>query len=150
MSGEGIEIAPASGDDLKAIAALLREAELPPDGVREALGNFFVAREEGRIVGAAGLELLGRAGLLRSVVVDPSHRGSGVATRLVARALERARARGVEDLYLLTTTADRFFTKRGFETIDREIAPEEVRGTREFREQCPSTAVLMRRRIVPG
>jgi len=58
---------PASRDELPGILELLQEAGLPPDGLADHLSTTLVARQEGRVVGSAALELYGRAALLRSV-----------------------------------------------------------------------------------
>ncbi|HZJ70895.1 MAG TPA: GNAT family N-acetyltransferase, partial [Planctomycetota bacterium] len=71
--------------------ALLAAAGLPADDVSEAgLEGFVVAVRGERIVGAAGLELHGDAGLLRSVAVAGDERGAGLGSALVARHRDRA------------------------------------------------------------
>jgi amino-acid N-acetyltransferase len=66
------------------------------------------------VVGAVGAEVYGEEALLRSLVVAPDWRGTGMGGRLVD-ALERAAfGWGVRRWWLLTTTADHFFAARGF------------------------------------
>ncbi|MGH7620943.1 MAG: arsenic resistance N-acetyltransferase ArsN2, partial [Gemmatimonadaceae bacterium] len=55
------------------------------------------------------------------------------------------RSIGIDELYLLTTTAERFFAELGFRTIDRADVPASVRGSVEFTSACPDTAVAMNR-----
>jgi amino-acid N-acetyltransferase len=63
-------------------------------------------------------------------------------------ALETAaREAGIGRLYLLTTTAADFFAALGYERVDRGEVPEAVRGSAEFSDLCPDTAVAMRRRL---
>ena len=81
---------------------------------------------------------------LRSLAVRPERRGEGIASDLVSSLLSRAHELGLRELYLLTESAADFFAARGFEAIARDAAPEEIRQTREFREQCPESATLMR------
>jgi amino-acid N-acetyltransferase len=138
---------PAKPEDVAEILTLLREAQLPVEGVEAALGGFFVVRESGRVVGAAGLEVHGQTGLLRSVAVAPAHRNRGFAGRLVEHVLERAASQGMAEVYLLTISAAEFFRRLAFRPVPRQDAPPEVRGTAEFREQCPATAGLMRREL---
>ena len=85
--------------------ALLRAADLPETGVAETFRNFVVVRDDETVVAAAGLEVEGDVGLLRSVVVDPAFRGQGLAGLLVAGAVELASHLDLRALYLLTTTA---------------------------------------------
>jgi amino-acid N-acetyltransferase len=90
-----------------------------------------------------GLELHGDVALLRSLVVEPAHRGSGDGVALVAAAEEHARHHGVRQIYLLTTTAAPFFARLGWRDADRDGAPDAIRRTREFSGLCPSTASFM-------
>jgi amino-acid N-acetyltransferase len=53
--------------------------------------------------------------------------------------------KGIEEFYLLTTTADKFFARNGFEVIDRNKVPSSIAGTNEFDSICPATAVCMRK-----
>lgn len=94
-----------------------------------------------------GLEVLGPFGLLRSLAVDPAHRGTGLGRRLCEHITAHARLQGIDTLYLLTTTAEGFFRKHGFHVADRAGVPEAVLATEEFRHLCPSTAVCMVRHL---
>src|SRR4051794_35384468 len=52
------EIRPARGDDREAMLALLEATHLPPDGLDEQFpAAYAVAEADGRIVGAAGVEV---------------------------------------------------------------------------------------------
>jgi amino-acid N-acetyltransferase len=133
--------------DRAGVEALLAGAGLPTEGVDEHLHSFFVEDDGGRLVGAVGLELYGERALLRSVVVAVSARGTGLGSTLTRRALDEARARGVRTVYLLTTTAEAFFPRFGFERTSREEIPEAVQASPELRGACPGTAVAMRLKI---
>jgi amino-acid N-acetyltransferase len=138
-------ITPAAPADGPVIAALLRAADLPHGDIASHLGHFFVARQGGAIVGAIGLEVYAPDGLLRSLVVAPACRGRGLGAELVRR-LERAAAKwGVERFWLLTTTAEAFFARRGFLVTPRADAPAEIAATHEFKSLCPSTAICLTR-----
>jgi len=142
-------VRPAGAADYPAVVALLGAAGLPIAGIPRSLGDFLVAESEagGQVLGAIGLEPYGTAALLRSAVVDPSERGTGVGHALVRALLVHATARGVRELYLLTTTAEEFFPRFGFERIRREEVPAAVRESPEFRESCPASATVMRLRF---
>ena len=47
--------------------------------------------------------------------------------------------------YLLTTTAEDFFARRGYVRIARDEAPETIRATREFADICPAGSAIMRK-----
>lgn len=67
-------------------------SDLPVDGVRENFSSFVVAEDRGAVTGAIGLEKFGTVALLRSAVVSPDHRGSGVGSRLVEQLLDAVKA----------------------------------------------------------
>lgn len=117
---------------------------MPTAGLSATLADFYVAEQGGRIVGAIGLEPYGAAALLRSAVVEPAFRGSGVGEAMIRRILDHAGARGMSEVFLLTTTAERYFPRFGFVEIAREDVPRAVQGSLEFREACPDSAIAMR------
>lgn len=96
------------------------------------------------MVGVIGLEPYGESALLRSAVVSPTVRGTGLGERLVRALLEAARLGGTHEVILLTTTAESWFPRFGFERIRREAAPASLNASEEFRGACPATAVVMR------
>jgi N-acetylglutamate synthase-like GNAT family acetyltransferase len=93
-------------------------------------GNFWVALDEGRVVGTVSLLDIGnRQGALRKMFVHPDHRGAAKATasRLLDTLLDWAGARGFEEIFLGTTTqflaAHRFYAKNGFVEIPPTALP---------------------------
>ncbi|HJQ54848.1 MAG TPA: arsenic resistance N-acetyltransferase ArsN2 [Gemmatimonadaceae bacterium] len=136
----------ASTADLPAVERLLVANDLPVQGVRDNFAGFLVADEEGVVVGAIGLESFDSVALLRSAVVAREHRGTGVGRQLVEQALDRADRAGVNDVYLLTTTAEDYFPRFGFDRTERSGVPDALKMSEEFRGACPETAVVMTRR----
>jgi len=130
--------------DLAAVKQLLRESGLPRrDVVAPLLVHFLVARRGASLVGVVGLEALGRCGLLRSLAVAPAERGRGLGIELTRSLERRAWSLGIAQLYLLTTTAEGFFSRLGYRAIPRDRAPAAIQGTTEYRELCASTSVCM-------
>jgi N-acetylglutamate synthase-like GNAT family acetyltransferase/catechol 2,3-dioxygenase-like lactoylglutathione lyase family enzyme len=130
------------------VEVMLASADLPLDGLDDAWPHMLVTRDRGRTVAAAGLEMYGAAGLLRSVVVDAKLRGQGLGEELVWRTLARGRAHGISSAWLLTFVPD-WFERLGFERTARAGAPEALRGSAEFQGACPETAILMTRSSIP-
>ena len=95
-----------------------------------------------------GLELFGEVALLRSLAVASSRRGTGVGSGLVAHAERHARDQGVQSLFLLTTTAEKFFLRRGYTRIPRDEAPAAIKGTKEFSGICPSSSAFMVKQLM--
>jgi amino-acid N-acetyltransferase len=89
------------------------------------------------------MERFGASALLRSLAVGPRFQRRGLGHMLVARLEREAEANGVEQLVLLTETAERFFRAIGYEVIDRSQVPEKIKQSAEFRMLCPASAVCM-------
>ena len=149
MTESEIRIDRATRADAGAMLALMARAHLPTDELVLHLDAALVAREGDRVVGSAAIEVYPDGGLLRSVAVDAEHRGTGLGNRLTAAAIEDARRRGLPALYLLTTTAERFFPRFGFERISRDDVPPSVQASIEFRGACPASATVMRLECAP-
>lgn len=145
MNCEGLEITPASADDLRDILDLLSEVQLPHDGVAENIGGFLVARNNhSRLVGTIGLERYGNTALLRSVAVAPECQQSGLGSRLTEDLLARATSEGVEKVVLLTATASKFFARRfGFCATTRETYDQSLAGSAEWNLPRCSSAICM-------
>ncbi|MDA1080725.1 MAG: arsenic resistance N-acetyltransferase ArsN2 [Gemmatimonadetes bacterium] len=147
---DGTTIRPATGKDLAAVEALLREAALPTDGVARILaltpGDVVVAVQGESIVGAAAIEVAGADALLRSVVVRSNGRSTGVGRAMVTQLLAEADRRRYEGVYLLTTTAGDWFPRFGFTRVERSSVPRAIAETWEFKTGCADTAVAMARR----
>jgi N-acetylglutamate synthase-like GNAT family acetyltransferase len=116
----GIAITAADQPDLTDIAGFY----LP------GAGGFWVAEEDGRIVGTIALKDIGQnQGALRKMFVASSHRGraAGVAQALLDHLLDAAAARGLAQIYLGTTArflaAHRFYEKNGFALVEAHELP---------------------------
>ena len=132
------------------VLRLATAAELPTGDLERAdLSHFLVCGTRERPDGVVGLELYGPVALLRSLAVDAAERGTGKGQALVEAAEAHARDHGVREIYLLTTTAERFFARLGYVAADRAGAPSAIRGTAEFSSLCPSTAAFMVKRLEP-
>jgi amino-acid N-acetyltransferase len=140
--------------DLAAIERLLAVAELESTGLAELLarqaGDVIVVDDDARpaeLVGVAALEVCGEDALLRSVAVHPEWRQRRLGHALVRHVMAAASDRRLRALYLLTTTAEHFFPKLGFERIDRDAVPIGIAGTHEFQSMCPASAIAMVRAL---
>jgi amino-acid N-acetyltransferase len=143
MAGQGTD-----QNAVSKVQQLLTACELPYQDITAVhLKHFLGKQDGGALVGVVGLELCGDDALLRSLAVVESYRGRGIGSDLLASARQHAQAQGVQALYLLTTTASRFFADHGFQEIDRATAPEAVQETTEFQTLCPASAVCMVKRF---
>ncbi len=146
-TGSAVRIAPADHTDLPEIIHVLGQNGLPEAGLGAHDDTLvWVARDGEQLVGTVALEVHGVSGLLRSVAVDEAHRHNGIGKQLTDTALSAAHARGLHDVYLLTSTAERFFEQRGFTTIDRAEVPTAITECEEFACSCCDDAVSMTKR----
>ncbi|MDR6809693.1 amino-acid N-acetyltransferase [Dyadobacter sp. BE34] len=140
-----LQIDKAGPADRELVTSLLKEADLLTDDLPTGLEHFILARNEGALVGVAGMELFEQVGLLRSIAVSPDHQGKGIARKLVEQLLANADKQEIEAVYLITTTADHYFDRYGFVVVNREQVPEAIQQTRQFSGLCPTSAVVMKR-----
>ena len=129
--------------EFEGLEKILQEAELPAEDL-DQLNEVYVARVNEKVVGYFALEIYDQDALLRSVVVTRDNRGKGHGNSLVPFMLKVAQNNGVKTLYLLTTTASDFFKKAGFEVIERQETPIKITETREFKDFCPDSAIVMK------
>ena len=144
------DIERAQDRDADHVLRLVEESQLTTVGLLDHLPTILVARLGHRIVGTAGLEIHSDGALLRSVAVSSDVRGRGVGTVLVESALHMAEELSVRDVYLLTFTAETYFRRFGFQPLDRDHVPGSVRASVQFTHACPSTALVMRKRLRPA
>ena len=131
-----------------AVEHLLTEAGLPSSDLTAAhLESFFGCGSTSTPDGIVGVELYESVALLRSLAVSASCRGRGCGTALVAQVERFAQSQGAKDIYLLTTTAERFFERLGYARVRREAAPEAIQRTQEFSTLCSSSSTLMAKRL---
>lgn len=142
-----IQIDNARPEEKESVVSLLKEADLLTEDLPDGLRNFLLAKQDGALIGVAGLELFGSVGLLRSVAVSPNYQGNGIAGRLVAQLLSDADKQGLQEVYLITTTADHYFDRYGFAPVNREQVPGAIQQTKQFNGLCPSSAVVMKRNL---
>lgn len=142
-----IEIKKADAASRPAIIAMLEAEKLPTKDLPYDLENFLVAWENLQIVGVIGLEVFGKLGLLRSMVVNDQHRNKGIAGKLVSDLESIARSKGIGNLFLLTETAAMYFERLGYRIVDRSVAPEAIQASSEFSSLCPASATLMQKEI---
>lgn len=136
------------GPTFDGVTRLLESCELPTSDLTSAhLDHFFYVGSDTKPKGIVGLEFYGSDALLRSLVVTAEQRSHGLGGRLVERAEHYARDRNIAAIYLLTTTAERFFRSRGYVDVPRDSAPPAIRNTPEFSTLCPSSSAFLAKRL---
>lgn len=143
-----MRISAALRGDEPAIRSLLESAglvtaDLTPGGLK----HFLVVVDSGTAIGVVSVEIFGEVGLLRSLAVQDPARRQGLGRQLCVAAETFARDEGVNELYLLTTTAEAFFTACGYRPSQRELAPPAIRRTEQFMSLCPASSTLMEKML---
>ncbi|VAW10313.1 hypothetical protein MNBD_ALPHA09-2172 [hydrothermal vent metagenome] len=141
-----LTISPILATDRKFLTALALN-NLPTADLATSRGHYFSAVINGQLVGYGGYESLGRAVLLRSVVVV-AVRKVGVGRAIAEAVLEHARGEGGEVAFLLTENAAGFFAALGFDQITREQTPAVIKSHPQYDRLCAETAVIMQKRFV--
>lgn len=147
MTGTGPSVEALTETDLDAVETHLAANGLPTADVRSSDVSFIGAFAEDGLVAVGGLEVYDRAALIRSVAVDPEHRGAGFGSFIVSALEARARSDGASWAYLLTETAEGFFRRLGYHRCRRATVPEAVHRSAEFSDICPTSATCMRTRL---
>lgn len=134
--------------DWPQVYKLLLQAKLPTAGAKAHLKDFLVAvLDSGQFAGVIGMEREGRYGMLRSLAVKPECQKGGIAAELVREAVATARALEMEELYLMTQTADRYLQNFGFEVISRSQIPEVLLEKSELNTACSARSICMKQQL---
>lgn len=82
---------------------------------------YFVARYQGKVVGYAGVMILGDEGHVTNIAVDPAYHRHGIGTRLLLSLIEESRERRVRSMTLevrrANAGAQAMYRKFGFQTV---------------------------------
>jgi amino-acid N-acetyltransferase len=142
-----LKIRPAINVDIREIEGLLSSYLLPTIDIYESTVKLFVATYNNQLIGSIGIEKYNEIGLLRSLAVNSKYKNQKVGEGLIQYLLDYCINEKITELYLLTTTAEKYFDKFGFHKIDRNKVPEEIMQTQEFKDICPISAVVMKRKL---
>ena len=136
ITRESLEILrDARPDDISGLVALIGPLEENGTLVRRSrellereITRFSVVEHDGLIVGCAALYPYGDdQAELACVAVHPHYRRWGYGEQLVKRIETRARAIGIQRLFVLTTVTSHWFRERGFVEQSVDQLPEEKR-----------------------
>jgi len=141
-----MNIVPASQNSFTAAINLLKKNNLPTEDIHPGT-QLFVMEEENRVVGTVAVEYDYNDALLRSLSVSEEKRNSGIGAELANFIEDYVQKQGVQNIYLLTTTAADFFSKRGYTIINRDDVPDFIKNTTEYSVICSSTSTVMKKQF---
>jgi amino-acid N-acetyltransferase len=135
----------ATERDTADIRSLLESQKLPTETVGTTITEFYLAVLNETIVGVAGFEYYSVDALLRSVAVPSSLQKKQIGSQLVDWMISLAKQKNVKRIVLLTETASKFFSKKGFMAVDRSsIKNEPMKKSSQFGSCCCSSAICMK------
>jgi amino-acid N-acetyltransferase len=145
--GHAVSFTIANEENVEAIVTLLKTNNLPVSDLGSGQRIFLVALSGDKTVGCVAIEIYGTDGLLRSLAVNSDFRGKGIGQKLVVEAEIWSRNNGLKNIFLLTTTAAGFFSKMGWQNINRTAVPESISFTSEFTSICPTSAICLTKNL---
>jgi amino-acid N-acetyltransferase len=94
--------------------------------IERDLGNYTVIEHDGVIFACAALYPYPEAKTaeMAALTVSPEVQGQGDGERVLKRVEQRAKAAGLDSIFVLTTRTTHWFLKRGFVLVDPEWLPE--------------------------
>jgi len=89
-------------------------------------GNYTIIEHDGVIFACAALYPYpeARTAEMAALTVSPEVQGQGDGERVLKRIEQRARAAGLDSIFVLTTRTMHWFLKRGFAQVDADWLPE--------------------------
>jgi len=123
----------ATADDIGGILQLIEPFE--QDGtlvkrdrteIERDIGHYTVIEHDGVIFGCAALYPYPEAHTaeMAALTVSPGVQGQGDGERMLKRVEHRARAMGLDSIFVLTTRTMHWFLKRGFQQVDPDWLPD--------------------------
>jgi amino-acid N-acetyltransferase len=141
-----MNIVPASQNSFSAAIELLKKNNLPTEDINPGT-QLFVVEEGDNVIATVAVEYDYNDALLRSLSVSEEKRSSGIGAELVDFIEDYVRKQGVRTIYILTTTAAGFFSRRGYTLIDRSNVPQFIKDTKEYSVICASSSTLMKKKL---
>lgn len=141
-----MNIVPASQNSFSAAIDLLKKNNLPTEDINPGT-QLFVMEEDNSVFATVAVQYDYDIALLRSLSVSEQKRNSGIGIKLVEFIEDYVQKQGVRTIYLLTTTAEEFFLKRGYQTIDRKTVPDFIKNTSEYSLVCSSSSTVMKKEL---
>jgi amino-acid N-acetyltransferase len=123
----------ATVDDVGGILQLIEPFERDGTLVKRSrteierdVGNYTVIEHDGVIFACAALYPYpeGRTAEMAALTVSPDVQGQGDGERVLKRVEQRAKAAGLDSIFVLTTRTTHWFLKRGFALVDPDWLPE--------------------------
>ncbi|MBM7841858.1 GNAT family N-acetyltransferase [Herpetosiphon giganteus] len=137
-----MQLEPITSDQQSTFEQLLSAVGLGNEGLGTA--QAYGCWQNGNLLACGALEVYGEVGLLRSVAVTPDHQNQGWGAALLVALEQQARQQGLQTLYLLTTSAAKFFAAHGYQPIERSEADERLHASAQWGSICSSADLMVK------
>jgi amino-acid N-acetyltransferase len=123
----------ATGDDVSGIVQLIEPFEKDGTLVKRSrteierdAGNYSIIEHDGVIFACAALYPYpeSKTAEMAALTVSPAVQGQGDGERVLKRIEHRAKAAGLDSIFVLTTRTMHWFLKRGFVQVDADWLPD--------------------------
>ncbi len=127
------ELREATGDDVSGILQLIEPFEKDgtlvkrsPTEIERDADHYTIVEHDGVIFACAALYPYPEAktGEMAALTVSPQSQGQGDGEKVLKRIEQRARAAGLQSIFVLTTRTMHWFIKRGFVQVDADWLPD--------------------------
>ncbi len=127
------ELREATADDVGGILQLIEPFERDGTLVRRErteierdIANYSIIEHDGVIFACAALYPYpeARTGEMAALTVSPQSQGQGDGEKILKRVEQRAKAMGLDSIFVLTTRTMHWFLKRGFVQVEPDWLPE--------------------------
>ncbi len=142
-----LDIRKATQNDYMAIIHLLLSNQLPSLDIHSLNIELFVGLHHQEIIATLGIEKYDDVALVRSFCVQEAFRSQRIGEAMLQYLFQHCQYENIQSLYLLTTTAENYFKRYGFKTIERATVPVVIQQTKEYSSLCPSSAIMMSKKI---
>ena len=123
----------ATADDVSGILQLIEPFEKDgtlvkrsPTEIERDANNYSIIEHDGVIFACAALYPYpeSKTAEMAALTVSPNVQGQGDGERVLKRIEQRAKAAGLDSIFVLTTRTMHWFIKRGFKQVDPDRLPE--------------------------
>jgi len=133
-------------EEVEKVKEFLTSIHLPTEKIEDQFDNFLILFDsDSSIIGCVGLEIYQNFGLVRSLAVTETYQNKSLGSFLLAKLEQEAKTKNLDELYLLTETAEKFFKNRGYTVVERQFVPIEIQNSYEYSSSCKKSAIVMKK-----
>ncbi len=129
------------------VTELLEQNNLSLVGRMDKNVQFFAMYDKEEVIGVGAFTICNAFVMLRSVCISHRYQKRGLGNVLCKQLFIKAKLLGLEDIYLLTDTAEAFFKKQQFNTINSKKLPTALENNVLVQSACSMSSIVMHRKV---